>query len=1219
MTDLTGRLASVATLPLVGFLASDAPIGTTVLDLDEASEFDATGGTARLSGGDPEADTVEELVTYTTADDDDATLTLAAPTTVAFFAGDRVELWDVATTSPVVETVAQVVLPGDAGNVDPVEAVVDHALVPYLPEGLRAPGAEEAVAMEWRGRTLFVTDVVGRVPVMNGAMIDPDTLPPSGGPEPSTPVTPGAPTVIGGFGSLMLRWPGIVHPNPVVYEVHVSAATPVVPSAATLAGELSGTAMTVRSFGTPATTVAYGTTYHVALIAKDSVDETFASALGPEASGVPVQVPGDAIDDAVTDAIAEAQSDATAAQTTADGKNKITYGTVAPTTATPGRPGDVFWLRSGSTITGQYLCTAGTGAPTGNTWAAQTLTNATIATLDAAKVTTGTLAAARIAAKSMTLDKLLIASTDNLLINPDFGIGTGAPAGWTATNATVVNVADGPDAVAANVLRVTPLSADVSTTNGAFQLGAAGTTIEHGKSYRFTMRARLVSGTAGSLALRVGLYRAGAANVWPTVTEDIVAAEATAGAWVTLTGTFTMPTTHDKVSVSIHAASASGSVFEVGDVAMRSMADSSLVVDGGITARALAVDSVTTEALAAGSVTGETLAGELLLGSRITTAQTGQRVELAETGFRLYTSADEIRVNLPTDPNEEAYFRGEVQADGLTVTGGASFFSTQNEFAKDSVISLAEQVAAPIAAPAVANFWPWQTLSTAAVAGDLGTFGLDMSLVQSAAWNNSINALHLVQNVPGAGTRIWYYNLNGTIGVGGITHWDLADWDLSSLAVGSDGQFRMLFRFTPTGTWYIQDYSRPAGSQLVEYVPINNFRRPLLSVDGNDIIVTETETADGSTKFRQMSTATNPASVVGSTITATGDAAKTVAPVYVYRGSADFGGQRWVTAYKGTGDFRAYSSSGVYSAAESWSSPSGKVGAFWHPGSAIFYTVGQDARLYRHSNMKWTTSTLDTWHLAQTFYDSVSPTHETTVGAVRTVNPLKRSWLRVTPAQVPYAGGADDPNQWRLYGKTGTAPGAGGSGLILQQAGTYTQTVRDMGALLATSGVAPPAVSNFPNATPARMISGRTMPSDGTKPIFEVRGDGSGRWGPFEFNGDGTEGTGWLTLPLLNGNVGHPDDIPQYMVRAGVLFLRGRGWVAGAAGAPGGIPDGTVAFAQVPYTWTRIMEVGNISQLSSATAGTSRITISTTGAVSIAPATGTGWVRKVLGGSVPLE
>ena len=97
-----------------------------------------------------------------------------------------------------------------------------------------------------------------------------------------------------------------------------------------------------------------------------------------------------------------AQLTATNAQTTANGKNKVSYGTSAPTATIAGVPGDIYLVQSGQTITGQYLCTAGTGAPTGNTWVAQTLTDSTISTLDAGKITTGTLNSARIAVGSIT-------------------------------------------------------------------------------------------------------------------------------------------------------------------------------------------------------------------------------------------------------------------------------------------------------------------------------------------------------------------------------------------------------------------------------------------------------------------------------------------------------------------------------------------------------------------------------------------------------------------------------------------------------------------------------------------------------------------------------------------------------------------------------------------------------------------------------------------------
>src|SRR5690606_23075171 len=129
-------------------------------------------------------------------------------------------------------------------------------------------------------------NILGQAPVFNGEMIDPETLPPGGGATPEVPDEPDAPTVFGGIGTLMIRWDGIVHPNPVVYEVHVSATSGFTPGADTHVGDISGTAMTVRRLPTPDveaetpdSPLQYDTVYYVALIAKDSVDESYASAL----------------------------------------------------------------------------------------------------------------------------------------------------------------------------------------------------------------------------------------------------------------------------------------------------------------------------------------------------------------------------------------------------------------------------------------------------------------------------------------------------------------------------------------------------------------------------------------------------------------------------------------------------------------------------------------------------------------------------------------------------------------------------------------------------------------------------------------------------------------------------------------------------------------------------------------------------------------------------
>jgi hypothetical protein len=82
--------------------------------------------------------------------------------------------------------------------------------------------------------------------------------------------------------------------------------------------------------------------------------------------------------------IATAQSAATAAQATANGKNKVYYSTSTPG-STANTAGDIWWQYSGGVIIAQW-----TGAG-GTSWTSNTLGNAVIANLDAGKITTGIL------------------------------------------------------------------------------------------------------------------------------------------------------------------------------------------------------------------------------------------------------------------------------------------------------------------------------------------------------------------------------------------------------------------------------------------------------------------------------------------------------------------------------------------------------------------------------------------------------------------------------------------------------------------------------------------------------------------------------------------------------------------------------------------------------------------------------------------------------------
>jgi len=97
-------------------------------------------------------------------------------------------------------------------------------------------------------------------------------------------------------------------------------------------------------------------------------------------------------DAAASNAAATAQSTANAAQSTANGKNKVQYSTSAPTTSSPGIPGDI-WFKwdSSHIIQAQYFCTAGTGTSSGNTWSSSQITGAVLTNLDAGTITTGSL------------------------------------------------------------------------------------------------------------------------------------------------------------------------------------------------------------------------------------------------------------------------------------------------------------------------------------------------------------------------------------------------------------------------------------------------------------------------------------------------------------------------------------------------------------------------------------------------------------------------------------------------------------------------------------------------------------------------------------------------------------------------------------------------------------------------------------------------------------
>lgn len=169
MATTTGTIASVDVVTLGDNLTVAASIGDTTITVDDTTDFDSeTGGTLTLGG---------VQYGYSAVDDDTGIITLATPLTAAAAVDDRVDVWDVAAGAPAVECRALVATVDEVDAGDTLEAVVSHALVPLLPEGIRDPGTGEVVTLEERSGEWVVTDVRGKAPAFDGSRVRPGTIP----------------------------------------------------------------------------------------------------------------------------------------------------------------------------------------------------------------------------------------------------------------------------------------------------------------------------------------------------------------------------------------------------------------------------------------------------------------------------------------------------------------------------------------------------------------------------------------------------------------------------------------------------------------------------------------------------------------------------------------------------------------------------------------------------------------------------------------------------------------------------------------------------------------------------------------------------------------------------------------------------------------------------------------------------------------------------------
>lgn len=516
----------------------------------------------------------------------------------------------------------------------------------------------------------------------------------------------------------------------------------------------------------------------------------------------------------------------------------------------------------------------------------------------------------------------------------------------------------------------------------------------------------------------------------------------------------------------------------------------------------IAANTITGENIVAGTFTGEEFAGEVFVGNKFTSRSggTGQGVEFGQDGYAVYRADNTLKFSVPISDEQNSFVDGEFIARGLTVTGGASFQSSQNEIVADAAMTLMRGIVAPSAIPQFGITWTTTaktstlSLSNAQKTGPLGTFDLDPASVSHIEYKPAGTPYWVLNHIRPNGTRSWFFTTGGLpydLFGNGTYFNDQTDWErwsTTEITSGANAGVYTIFRFIPgAGTdWYV---SGPVG--INKYTRVNSSGTPALGNNGTNFFIAEKQGASDNRlriDFHSMtpwSSGAIPTLPAASTtyISPSGQTAVAASPCYIQYSATGFDiagspprfaiGERGVS-YSGRtiressgvllpgGTATAWTSS--TSAAESFECPvSNRRGMGWD--GANFWTYGSDGYLYKHEGV--TTQfdpsvTSSKWWAQASFYDDLGTTHETKPGPIKSFTMYRRAKLLFTPPAIPDNGGVDDPKKVRLYMARGATQPAN-SAMWLQ--GAYTAP--SFLTTLSTGTSNPLTAGTFPSTNPA--------------------------------------------------------------------------------------------------------------------------------------------------------
>lgn len=381
----------------------------------------------------------------------------------------------------------------------------------------------------------------------------------------------------------------------------------------------------------------------------------------------------------------------------------------------------------------------------------------------------------------------------------------------------------------------------------------------------------------------------------------------------------------------------------------------------------------------------------LILGAEIKTALSGARSEQDVGGFRLYDDLENILVNMPTDPQQNASFTGDITATGLTVMDTMSIRGAQNEFSATSTTSLAMGNTPPATAPSISNDYAYTTLPSSGASS--------ASYARSAHFESADNTYHLlvgykVQKYTEAGAYIGTVNLTGS-----IIGFNPYPWSFTKIGT----RYYVLVRQQKSPyDWWVEGYDTTTGALMnnwllavgtYPYLPTIGYEgiNILISYTDNNNLVIDAYTTNGDIIYNRLCTTEGLAANLAGVIT----------------GTFDLGGaQRWIVTTRA-----AYATAFVYSVSGTSlirqpnedfplvrQSGSGyTTGLMWN--GTEFRSIPYNAvtKIGHHTKIKWTTES-SKWWTSCTWYEK---TQSIDLGAA-TAGSVTITWNGQTTAAIAY-------------------------------------------------------------------------------------------------------------------------------------------------------------------------------------------------------------------------